>query len=82
MRARASPSNADVYCFDVAALCNTDMVSTTAAWTAASRLWPDLIVGAPALYVKLMKQVLPAVEHPCESVILMRLVVDEGLIGG
>ena len=58
-----------------------DGMLTSLAWQAAQQLWPDHIVGSPGLFTHHMGLVLPAAQHLYESVLLIRLLTDEGVVG-
>jgi hypothetical protein len=70
------------FCIDIDALVKGfDEMLTSLAWQAAQQLWPDHIVGSPGLFTQHMGLVLPAAQHLHESVLLLRLLIDEGVVG-
>ncbi|KAK9817672.1 hypothetical protein WJX72_000436 [[Myrmecia] bisecta] len=82
--AEAEQPDGDVlFCFGLdGVVCDLCGAITQIAWRAASQLWPRSAPGSAAVYERKMREVWPAVCHPHESVMLLRLLAEEGVIGG
>lgn len=78
----SSSGKGSVVLIDDSALCDTSGIVVGTAWLAAIQLWPGHIVGSAALYLSKARAILPVLNQPFEAVILMRLMADEGVIGG
>lgn len=88
---RASPVNHDckvnvadprVVCFDLdTAICDCSPVVLSCAYDAAKKLWPERVVGHKSLFVRAAREVLPMIGEYHETVVLIRLLCDEGVIG-
>lgn len=72
------------YIFDIdAVVSGLHQLSTHWAFAAASTAFKGAqIPGTPELYQRYMQQLLPVVRHPYEAVLLLRLLADEGIVGG
>ena len=62
-------------------LCETTPITACVAWATAHRLWPDVVCGTPQLYARYLRQIMPAVDGLSEAVLLIRILVEEGVIG-
>lgn len=69
------------YIIDVDAVLDVSEVLYHLAWHAAHALWPDVMVGSPQLFHKPLAAVMPALHHPHEAVVAVRLFVEEGIVG-
>lgn len=80
----ASDASAAHVCVEDSALCDYSSLTVAAAWRAARQLWgEDRVPGAsPQLYLSKCRSVLPHLSHAYEAVVLLRLLADEGVIGG
>jgi hypothetical protein len=57
-----------------------EVVSTAWAFAAATATAGD-IAGSPGVYTRCMQQLLPVLQQPCESVLMLRLLHEEGIVG-
>ena len=53
-----------------------------AAFRVAKSLWPEEVVGEEAMYVRKVREVWPVLADPHDAVLLVRLLSEEGAIGG
>lgn len=67
--------------FSVAALADVIDVEAFAACQVAKQLWPASVPGPPALYVQYLRKLWSAVSEPLDSVLMTRVLAEEGVIG-
>lgn len=69
------------FVFSLRSLVDTHPVESFVAWKVASELWPEIVVGPGALYIRYLSQVWEAASTPVDAVLLARVLAEEGVIG-